>query len=91
MTNALGHVTEIQAYDLHGHPLRVRDSNGLVTEYTYTARGWLKTRQEGDRLTTYTYDKVGQLIRVDLPNGARLEYTYDAAHRLTRPKGSMSN
>lgn len=82
-TNALGHVTEIQAYDLHGHPLRVRDPNGLITEYTYTARGWLKTRLVGDRLTTYTYDKVGQLIRVDLPDGARLEYTYDAAHRLT--------
>lgn len=82
-TNALGHVTEIQAYDLHGHPLRVRDPNGLITEYTYTARGWLKTRLVGDRLTTYAYDKVGQLVRVDLPDGARLDYTYDAAHRLT--------
>ncbi len=83
VTNAVGHVTEIQSYDLHGHPLKVRDPNGLITEYTYTARGWLKNRLVGERLTTYTYDKVGQLTRVDLPNGARLEYTYDNAHRLT--------
>ncbi len=81
--NALGHVTEILAYDLHGHPTRVRDPNGLITDYTYTARGWLKTRQVGERLTTYTYDKVGQLTQVDFPDGASLEYTYDAAHRLT--------
>lgn len=82
-TNALGHVTEILAYDLRGHPTRVRDPNGLITEYTYTARGWLKTRLVGERLTTYTYDKVGQLTRVDFLDGASLEYTYDAAHRLT--------
>jgi len=83
ITNALGHITEILAYDLHGHPTRVKDPNNLVTDYTYTARNWLKTRLEGDHLTTYSYDNAGQLTRVDLPDGAFLEYTYDAAHRLT--------
>ncbi|OYY93466.1 MAG: hypothetical protein B7Y41_11965 [Hydrogenophilales bacterium 28-61-23] len=82
-TNALGHITEIQAYDLHGHPTRVRDPNNLITDYTYTARGWLNTRSAAGRLTSYTYDPAGQLTRVALPNGASLEYTYDAAHRLT--------
>jgi RHS repeat-associated protein len=83
VTNALGHVTEILAYDLHGHPTQIKDPNGLITEYTYTPRGWLQTRLVGDRLTSYTYDKVGQLTRIDLPDGSWHEYTFDAAHRLT--------
>ncbi len=87
ITNALNHVTEILAYDLHGHPTQVKDPNGLISQYTYTPRGWLDTRllsgPSGGRLTRYTYDKAGQLTRVDLPDGDWLEYTFDAAHRLT--------
>ncbi|MEW5933851.1 MAG: DUF6531 domain-containing protein, partial [Bacillota bacterium] len=94
ITNALGHITEILAYDLHGHPTQIKDPNGLITTLTYTPRGWLDTRSlsgpSGTRLTDYTYDDVGQLTRIDLPDGSWIEYAFDAAHRLTditNPRG----
>ena len=39
VTNALGHVTTVEAYDPHGRPTRVLDPNGVATEHTYDQRG----------------------------------------------------
>jgi YD repeat-containing protein len=82
-TNAIGHVTEHLAYDKNGRLLKSKDPNGLITTLSYTSRGWLKTRQVGDELTTYDYDAVGQLKKVTQPDGHWIGYDYDAAHRLT--------
>ena len=91
ITNAAGHVTQITTYDLNSRLLSITDPNGLVTTLTYHPRGWLTSRQVGAELTSYTYDGVGQLTKVTLPDGSYLQYTYDAAHRLTQINDSLSN
>ena len=85
VTGALGHVTEVTRYDGAGRPLAVKDANGVVTEMTYTPRGWLaaiRMRGATDAVTTYDYDANGQLVKTTDPDGVALTYTYDAAHRL---------
>ena len=83
VTNALNHITTLSHYDAHGKPGQITDTNGLVTTLTYTPRGWLKTRTVGGLTTTFDYDKVGQLIKVTMPDASFIAYEYDAAHRLT--------
>jgi YD repeat-containing protein len=43
-TNALGHVTTFDGYDVDGQPTRVVDANGVVTTMAYDIRGRLRTR-----------------------------------------------
>jgi YD repeat-containing protein len=98
ITNPLGHVTTITAYDLNGRPVSVTDANGVVTTFTYHPRGWLTSRTVGasdpnitPETTTYDYDGVGQLTKVTLPNGSYVQYTYDGAHRLTQVQDGLGN
>ena len=91
VTNALNQVTEYTRYDKHGHALEIKDANGVLTKMTYAPRGWLTSRQVGAELTTYDYDKVGQLKKLTLPDGSFIAYDYDAAHRLWQisdPRGN---
>ncbi len=91
ITNAAGHVTSIPDYNAHGQPLAIVDPNGLTTTLTYDARQRLTSRSVGGEMTSYTYDGVGQLTRVTLPDGSLLAYTYDAAHRLTGISDNLGN
>jgi len=91
ITNARGHVTSITAYNAHGQPLTIVDPNGLTTTLTYDARLRLTSRSVGGELTTYTYDAVGQLTQVTLPDGSSLSYSYDPAHRLTGMSDNLGN
>ena len=91
VTNALGHVTQITAYDLNGNPLTIIDPNNVTTTLTYTPRGWLKSRTVGTELTGYKYDDVGQLTRVTQPDASTLTFTYDDAHRLTDLTDNLGN
>lgn len=75
-------ITTLSAYDAHGRPASITDANGLVTQLTYTPRGWLAARTVGGLLTQFTYDNVGQLTQVTLPDNSFIGYAYDAAHRL---------
>ena len=84
ITDALGHVTTVNSYDPSGRPLQITDPNGLVTNLTYTPRGWLATSQAGSQLTQYSYYPTGLLEEVILPSGASLTYSYNAAHQLTQ-------
>ena len=43
------------------------------------------------KLTSYTYDGVGQLTQVTMPDGSYLTYTYDPAHRLTQIQDNLNN
>ena len=95
-TNAAGHVTVFDAYDVDGQPTRITDPNGVATTLSYDARGRLKTRSvnAGDALaetTAFDYDGAGQLVRVTLPDGGFLRYQYDAAHRLTEIADGLGN
>lgn len=91
VTNALGHVTTISAYDAHGRPKTITDANGLVTQLSYTPRGWLTSRNVGGETTSYEYDGVGQLTKVTMADGSFLTYTYDGAHRLTQIQDGLGN
>jgi YD repeat-containing protein len=91
ITNALGHVTQITAYNAHGQPLTIVDPNGLTTTLGYDARQRLNSRNVGGETTTYDYDGAGQLIKVTLPDGSFLSYTYDPAHRLTAITDNLGN
>jgi RHS repeat-associated protein len=86
MTNSAGHVTTYNEYDKAGRLLKMTDANGLITTMTYHPRGWLTSRSIANgtstETTTYTYDNVGQLTKVAMPDGSTIFYAYDAAHRL---------
>ncbi len=91
ITNALGQVTQITAYNAHGQPLVIVDPNGLTTTLTYDARQRLISRTVGTETTGYEYDGVGQMTKVTLPDGSFLAYAFDAAHRLTAIQDNLGN
>ena len=91
ITNALGQVTQFTSYDADGRPLTIQDPNGLVTTLTYNFRGQVTSKTEAQWVTTYTYDAVGQLIKLTRPDGSFLAFTYDAAHRLVGIADALGN
>ncbi|QQQ01283.1 RHS repeat-associated core domain-containing protein [Lysobacter enzymogenes] len=92
-TNALGHVVlEALRYNGAGQLLSSKNSNDVVTDYEYHARGWptaVKVRgsddsvETDDRITRIEYRPTGLVERITLPDGDYLRYAYDDAHRLT--------
>jgi YD repeat-containing protein len=91
ITNALGQVTQITAYDLHGHPLTVVDPNGLTTQLTYDGRQRLIHRNVGSEQTSYLYDDLSLLKQTTMPDGSSVSYTYDDAHRLVSVQDNQGN
>ncbi len=92
----LGRTTTINQYDASGRPLQTTDANGAVTTFTYSNRGWLTSQtttpaSEAGQTTNYSYDAVGQLTKVTLPDGSSVSFSYDAAHRLTGAADSLGN
>ncbi len=52
--------------------------NGISFEYTYDNRGNIVSEKRGNLTTTYAYDALGQLIRVNDPHeNATWVYNYD--------------
>ncbi|WP_231670119.1 RHS repeat domain-containing protein [Ralstonia solanacearum] len=96
IVDPLGHTTTINQYDPNGRPLQMTDANSGVTTFAYSNRGWLTsqtvTPASGTAQTTnYSYDAVGQLTKVALPDGSGVSFTYDAAHRMTGATDSLGN
>ena len=91
VTNALAQITKITSYDANGRPLILVDANGLTTTLAYDIRGKLLSHNVGGEITTYAYDKVGQLLRLTQPDGSQINYSYDQAHRLTQISDSLGN
>jgi len=99
--DALGHISTMVAYDKNGRVVRVRDANGVVTDSTYHARGWLLTRtvranadgtpSSNDATTQFGYTPYGAVASVTDPDGVQVTYTYDAAHRLTDITDALGN
>jgi YD repeat-containing protein len=81
VTNAAGQVTLYTKYNKHGQLLESSDANGVVTTNTYDLRQRLLSTTVGGLTTSYTYDPVGQLKRVTLPDASWMAYDYDDAHR----------
>jgi RHS repeat-associated protein len=53
---------------------------GAVT-YSYSANGDLQTAASGSETTIYSYDVIGNLTAVALPNGTNIEYVIDGQNR----------
>ena len=93
VTNALGQTTTYVAYDKNGRVVRQSDTNGVLTDLTYSPRGWLSTRtvransngtlSSSDAVTTLGYTPYGAVASIQDTDGVTVNYTYDAAHRLT--------
>jgi YD repeat-containing protein len=95
ITNAKNQATTLSNYDANGKVGRITDPNGVITDLTYSRRGWLLSRivttGGTSKTTAYDYDGVGQLIKVTLPDASTVAYTYDAAHRLTHIADRLGN
>lgn len=81
-------------YDLAGNKVKIVDPQGKTTEFTYTARGWLKEQKDPmGGITRFTYDAVGNKLsetdpRGNAPGAAANSYTawyyYDELYRLVK-------
>jgi len=89
--NPLGQTTSYDRYNHHGQVEQMTDANGLVTTSTYDLRQRLLSKTVGTELTSLTYDNVGQVTQLTMPDNSSLNYTYDAAHRLTEVQDSLGN
>jgi YD repeat-containing protein len=53
----------------------------LNADYGYTDNGELASKTEGGRTTSYSYDVLGNLVRVGKPDGTVIEYVIDGRNR----------
>ena len=80
---------EAYGYDPNGNRLNnaatYDDQDRLVSTgdatYTYTANGELETKTEAAGTTSYTYDVLGNLMAVALPDGTQIDYIIDGQDR----------
>lgn len=96
VTNALSQVTEITARDAAGRPTTIKDQNGVETDLTYDTNGRVLTVTVApgtalEAVTTLSYDDVGDLTGMELPNGTNVTYAYDNARRLTGITDDLGN
>lgn len=86
ITNALGHVTTFDSYDGAGRLTQKTAADGIVTTYSYSARGKLASVTETaggiSRTTGFTYDLANRLATTNMHSGQVLSYAYDGADQL---------
>ena len=91
-TNALGHTTEVTAYDGAGRVKAFKDEHGILTELEYDSRGWLTRSVErgandaielDDAITQIMYTRDGLVDKVVWPNRSMRKFLYDAGQRLS--------
>ncbi|WP_369928850.1 RHS repeat-associated core domain-containing protein [Xanthomonas sp. NCPPB 2632] len=100
-TDGAGLITTNATYDKAGRPTRIKAPNGVLTDLTYTPRGWLATKtvrasaagtpSTSDATTTLAYNPDGTVHSATDPDGVVTTYTYDAAHRLTDVTDASGN
>ena len=95
ITNALGQQTTFDTYDGAGRLLQKTSASGIVTTYTYNARGKvLSVTETGGTLArsmTMTYDGASRLATATLPTGQQLTYVYDGADQLLSITDQLGN
>lgn len=52
-----------------------------TASYSYTANGELQSKTDGTQKTNFTYDALGNLLRVVLPDNRKIEYLVDGRNR----------
>lgn len=102
VTNALGHMTTYSNYNQFRRPTVIVDPNGLTTTLSYNGEERIESitlngvTPSEQRVVHYTYDQLGQLIRVDYNGGVALtgtsiSYEYDNARGLTAIEDGAGN
>lgn len=78
-------------YDRFERIIKEEGTNGSI-EYTYDAKGNLKTVKDNvNNVTqTYTYDLADRLVRVEDTNGYKVEYEYDANSNISKTKYTLA-
>lgn len=95
VTNGLGHEVIYSNYTALGDPGRVTDPNGLVTDFTYDAKG--RTTQSivyapgGNRVTSYAYDSNDNVISVTDSTGRVTELSYNHAGQPTQVRAPAAH
>jgi RHS repeat-associated protein len=89
-----GTVIATYGYDANGNRQTATTPSGTTTAsynardqltqsgsdtYTYAADGSLASRTSGNQTTSYSYDLLGNLTHVTLPNGTQIDYVVDGA------------
>ncbi len=99
-TDYQGRVTLYEDYNPDGQPRRFINPAGQVSEITYDEAGRViestitivsPLDAVQTATTTYKYDKAGQLLQVNLPDGSIVTYRYDDAHRLIGMTDNFGN
>ena len=93
VTTAEGLLTEIVTVNARGQPTLVRQPDGVETAFAYDFRSRLTstTRDPNGAMaaTSFTYDAIGQITSMTLPEGGVWSYTYDDARRLTQVQNPL--
>jgi choice-of-anchor C domain-containing protein len=79
------------SYDPAGNLTRIQSNHagGAAMDYAYDPRNRLATVTDAEgRVTTYSYDAVGNLAGFLYPNGVQTTYTYNPLNRLTNVTGA---
>ncbi len=86
MTNEVGHVTTVTAWNFRGQPTSVTDPNGVVSAYSYDGMGRLTSLAinpgANEKKWTLTYTLAGDLATFREPMGALYTLNWDNARRL---------
>ena len=95
ITNAVGQQTTFDAYDGAARLTQKTSASGVVTTYTYNARGKvLSITETGGTLArsiTMSYDGASRLATAQLPSGQHLAYAYDGADQLLSITDQLAN
>jgi len=87
VTNEVGHVTTMTAWNFRGQPTTVVDPNGITSTFTYDFHGRLLTTtiNPGASQSQYgvEYNAVGDVTKLTMPGGGYLEYTYNTGRQLS--------
>ena len=95
VTNPLGHIITYSNHTPLGHPGRITDANGLITDLLYDGKGRV-TRTTvkapgGDRVTNYVYDASDNLTSVTDSTGRPTEFLYNHAGEVTQIKSPAAH
>lgn len=98
VVNPLGHQVTWTAFNGFGQPASMADANGVVTSYTYDAKGNLSSETTNGSMpaglstltTTYSYDGSRRITQIARPSGKMDRLSYSGADRITG-KGNALN
>jgi YD repeat-containing protein len=73
-------------YDVHGRMLNGTTDLGTAIALKYTLRGAIASMDRGGKSLAFTYNAVGNVVKVRTPDGQTIDYIYDATQVLVDVK-----